>query len=262
MKFIPKTPDSAVNVTQQNSFVEMLKLLFIVMIIGFLFYVAVGKSLDFVVASISPQQEKKLSEMMHFSADMGEEKKDAYLQKITDKLSACAHLPFVVETYLLETKERNAFALPGGKIYITRGMLKEIQNENELRVIIGHELGHFKHKDHLKGFGNALVLAFLSLVLDEKYGFFFESSLKLSQAKYSQKAEYDADIYGLELVACAYADVSSATTLFSRMNDGKKWIYFLETHPDFGSRIKKMKHEIQSRVYHDSTQVKALEKVY
>ena len=45
----------------------------------------------------------------------------------------------------------NAVALPGGNIVVFAGLLKEIKSENELAMILGHELGHFAHRDHLRG---------------------------------------------------------------------------------------------------------------
>ena len=260
MKYTHKLPDTSVNVTQKNVLLETFMLLGMLLLIGLLSYALMLQSLDYVVSKITPQQEKKLVDMIDISAGIGEEKHDSYLQALTDKLATCANLPYEIETYLVENTQRNAFALPSGKIYITRGMLEEVQNENELVGIIGHELGHFKHRDHLKGFGNAMILAFLSLALDSKYGLFFESSLKLSKAKYSQKAEYDADRFGLEVMQCGYGTVRGATTLFSRMDDGKKWLYFLQTHPDFASRIEKMKSEIVKKSNTKKGRITALKK--
>ncbi len=253
MKYNPQLPDSTINVTQKNALVEMLKLLGILFMVGILFYYTLQAALNMVVAHISPAQEKRLVSLIDFSPKMAQEVHDPYLQALTDKLSSCAKLPYKIETYRIDEKERNAFALPSGKIYITNSMLKEIKSENELVGVIGHELGHFKHKDHLKGFGNSLILAFASLFLESHYGTFFDTSLKLSQAKYSQQAEYDADMFGLEVMECGYGNVAGATTLFERLNDGDKWGHFLETHPDFSSRIEKMKSEIKEKGY--TTQV-------
>ena len=249
MKYTHKLPDDAVNVSSQNIVLQTVKLLLILLVIGIAFYFLMQSMLNIVVEHITPAQEQKLVALMDFSPVMEDAKHDDYLQSLTDRLTPCAKLPYKIETYILKSDERNAFAMPGGKIYVTQGMLKEIENENELVEIIGHELGHFKHKDHLKGVGNSLILAFASLFLEDRYGFIFDSSLKLSQAKYSQRAEYDADLFGLAVMQCGYGTVASSTTLFERINDGKKWGYFLETHPDFDSRIEKMQREISQKGY-------------
>ena len=262
MKYTPKLPDTSVNVTKKNVLVESGKLLLVLGIIAVVLHFVMNFTLDYVVEHMTPKQEKKLISFINLSPSMEDEKHDAYLQSITDKLAKCANLPYKIETFLIDTPERNAFAMPSGKIYITKGMLKEIENENELINVIGHELGHFKHKDHLKGLGNSLILATMSLFLEGKYGALFGGSLKLSQAKYSQKAEHDADSFGLEVMSCAYGNVASATSLFTRMDDGKKWEYFLETHPAFSSRVAQMKSKIQKEGYVTSAKVNALKQKY
>jgi Zn-dependent protease with chaperone function len=262
MKYHHKLPDTSVNVTKENVLVQGGKLLLWLLFIGIGFYFLLSLVLGFVVEHITPAQEKRLISLMNFTPQMESEKHNTYLQELTDKLIPCVNLPYQIETYIIDTKERNAFAMPSGKIYITKGMLKEIKNENELVGIIGHELGHFKHKDHLKGLGNSLILAFASLFLENHYGMVFDSGLKLSQAKYSQQAEFDADSYALEVMQCGYGNVASATTLFQRMDDGKKWHYFLETHPDFTSRIEKMKAEIEEKGYNIKAEIKPLKEKF
>ncbi len=258
MKYNHKLPDASVNVPQKNILLETLKLLGVLVVVGVIFYFLLSATLNFVVERITPAQEKQLISLIDFAPVMENEKENAYLQELTDRLTPCTSLPYPIKTYMIDTEEPNAFAMPSGKIYVTKGMLKEIENENELVGIIGHELGHFKHKDHLRGLGNSLILAFMSLFLENNYGTLFDTSLQLSHAKYSQKAEFEADIFGLSAMQCGYGNVVSATTLFERMNDGKKWVYFLETHPDFTSRIEKMKTEIVKKGYNVEAKVTPL----
>ncbi len=262
MKYNHKLPDSSVNVSQKSILAETLKLLSALLLVGIGFYFFLSATLNYVVERITPAQEKQLIALIDFAPVMENEKENAYLQALTDKLTPCASLPYPIKTYVVDTKEPNAFAMPSGKIYITKGMLQEVKNENELVGIIGHELGHFKHKDHLRGLGNSLILAFMSLFLENNYGTLFDTSLQLSHAKYSQKAEYEADIFGLSAMQCGYGNVASATTLFERLNDGKKWEYFLETHPDFTSRIEKMKSEIVKKGYTLKAQVTPLKEKF
>lgn len=250
-------PDSMVNRPKSNMFLQALKFIASIAVIFFLFYVLLILSLNFIVDNISYSQEQKLSQMLSF--DIEEEiVKNDYLQEITDNLLLCADLEYPLTTYIIEQKEPNAFALPGGKIYITRGMLKLLRNENELATIIGHEIGHFKHKDHLKGFGNSLILGVLSSFLGDGYGKLFQTSLLLSNAKFSQSAEYNADIFAIDIMACSYKSVNSTTTLFERMDDSKTWEYFLESHPNFGSRIKGMKERIAYEGYPRSDKIVSL----
>ena len=47
-------------------------------------------------------------------------------------------------------------ALPGGQIMVFSGLLKKVNLENELAMVLGHELGHYAHRDHLRGMGRGL----------------------------------------------------------------------------------------------------------
>ncbi len=249
-----KLPDSSVNRPKSNMFLQAFKLLSSIALIFFIFYILLIISLNFIVDNISYSQEQKLASMLSFDVEE-EVLKNDYLQEITDKMLLCADLEYPITTYILEQKEPNAFALPGGKIYITRGMLKLLKNENELATIIGHEIGHFKHKDHLKGFGNSLILGVLSSFLGDGYGELFQTSLHLSNAKFSQSAEYNADTFAIDMMACSYKNVNSTTTLFERMDDSKTWEYFLESHPNFGSRIEGMQERIAHEGYPQSGKI-------
>jgi len=203
------------------------------------------------VSTITPQQEQKLASML--SVDMNfSESNSTYLKKVTQKLTACADLPYDIHVAVMEDKELNAFAAPGGMIYITSGILAKMQSENELAFIIGHELGHFKHKDHLRSLGFRIVLGAISLMLGSDYGMASSMTLGIGSAKYSQSAELLADAYGLEVMHCAYGSVSDATKMFKKMDEGNEWRYFIATHPGFKERVTKMEALIKTKGYDTS----------
>jgi len=67
----------------------------------------------------------------------------AYVQTIGDELARNSHRPNLVYRFtVLDSPEVNAFALPGGYIYITRGLLSYLNSEAELAAVLGHEIGH------------------------------------------------------------------------------------------------------------------------
>jgi predicted Zn-dependent protease len=67
----------------------------------------------------------------------------AYVQGVGDKLAAVSHRPNLVYRFtVVDSTEVNAFALPGGYIYITRGILAYLNSEAELAGVLGHEIGH------------------------------------------------------------------------------------------------------------------------
>ncbi len=74
---------------------------------------------------------------------LGDPKLDAYIQAIGDKLlRAVPNRPFAYQFRVVDQVEPNAFALPGGHIFVSRGLLALTNDEDELACVIGHEIGH------------------------------------------------------------------------------------------------------------------------
>jgi len=67
----------------------------------------------------------------------------AYVQQLGERLAAKSHRPQLKYSFtVLDSAEVNAFALPGGYIYITRGIMAHLNSEAELAAVLGHEIGH------------------------------------------------------------------------------------------------------------------------
>ncbi len=148
----------------------------------------------------------------------------------------------------------NAIALPGDVIVVYQGLLAQIQSDNELTMILGHELGHFDHRDHLRKLGKVLLvkIAIASFLGDT-------STLELlladgitliTNAHYSQSQEIAADRFGLDLLSETYGHVAGATDFFQRLSQQKpRNIAFFATHPDPKKRIKVLETLIEERNY-------------
>ena len=81
-----------------------------------------------------------------------DERLTAYLNRMGQALALASDRPFTHGGYhfaILDTDEVNALACPGGFIFITRGMLEQAENEEELAAILAHEVAHVNHKDGL-----------------------------------------------------------------------------------------------------------------
>jgi predicted Zn-dependent protease len=148
----------------------------------------------------------------------------------------------------------NAIAIPGNKVIIYQGLLKEVGSENELMMILGHELGHFAHRDHLRGLGNTLVLRMtIAYFLGDASIFksIIATSIKaISQAQYSQKQEQQADEFGLMLLNKTYHQVAGATDFFTGLSTkSKSDLDFLASHPAPVKRIATIEKLIQQNNY-------------
>jgi len=146
----------------------------------------------------------------------------------------------------------NAAAVPGDRILIYQGLLDKAESENELMMILGHELGHFKNRDHLRGLGNALLLqiVFSSLFGDiGSVAAIGTSSIEaISRAQFSQQQEIQADDVGLDLLYKQYGHVAGAVDFFDRIKDLPN-IPLLASHPAPASRVEHLKTLIRDRQY-------------
>ncbi|WP_320034530.1 M48 family metallopeptidase [Halarcobacter sp.] len=248
VKYNAKIPNTSVNVTQESFLLKTFKLGVSLAILATLFYLLISLTVNFIVSHLSTEQEKKLLNFITYDIDLNG-KEDKHLSEIKNKLASCTNIPYKTKIFISsEDNIANAYALPGGSIYITQKLMDELKSESELIFIIAHELSHFKNKDHLKGLGNSLFFASIGLILGEEYSSLLNYTIGIGGAKYSQNNEIAADKSGLELMQCAYDSVSGATNLFERMGKNeKKWKYFLASHPDFHKRIEEMKKVIKEQ---------------
>ena len=147
----------------------------------------------------------------------------------------------------------NALAIPGDRIIIYSGLIKQMESENELMMILGHELGHFANRDHLRSLGRELLLqvAIASLIGDVGWIQSVASGITaLSKAQYSQSQEYQADEFGLALLQQTYGHVTGATDFFARLSQQKSVdLAFLATHPASGKRVAELQRLQQSQHY-------------
>jgi Zn-dependent protease with chaperone function len=241
MKYVAKNPDHSVNTPQKSLFVHALKLIGLVGVVAVVTYGLVTFVINTTVEQMSFEQEKALMRYVKVDFDtLANGSEDSLLAPIVQKLEACTNLPYDVKVNVLDQDDPNAFAAPGGKMYVTTGFLRMVESENELAFVLGHELGHFHNKDHLRKLGFNLVYGALGVTLGDGFEEMMETTLNISGAKYSQAAELQADSFGLELLACAYGGVNDATKFFEKLNDQKKWAYFLSSHPDFNKRIQRI----------------------
>lgn len=144
----------------------------------------------------------------------------------------------------------NALAVPGNTIIIYKGLLEQVESENELMMVLGHELGHFAGRDHLRGLGNALVWRLAIAYFFGDIGILQDAIATIANAQYSQSQEKQADQFGLTLLNKTYAQVAGATDFFIRLSkEGNKGIAFLSTHPAPAQRVKELEELIEKQNY-------------
>ncbi|HSD53876.1 MAG TPA: M48 family metalloprotease [Burkholderiales bacterium] len=100
------------------------------------------------VVTMSEKKEIEIGREMHPKVlqqygRYNDERLQAYVNEIGQRLAAKGERPGITWTFtVLDSEETNAFALPGGYIYITRGIMSYLNSEAELAAVLGHEIGH------------------------------------------------------------------------------------------------------------------------
>ena len=250
MKYTPRRLKTNVNISPTSPLKELIVLVGGLLVIGIGVYVLLGFAVDLIVPRISNELEEKIAYpfVRTFKSAPQTNEQQRYVQSLVDDLQArCVHLPYVFKVHIIDSDMVNAAAFPGGHILVFNGLLKQVSSENELVFILGHELGHFAHRDHLRGLGRRLVLLTMSAVIlgsDSSVGELLSKGLNLTEMGFSREQESQADTFGLETLQCAYGHVAGATDFFSKMSkdhDPSGWGHYFASHPENQQRIAHIK---------------------
>ncbi|MGE0085815.1 MAG: M48 family metallopeptidase [Desulfococcaceae bacterium] len=248
IRYTPRLPGKNVNISKESPLREFFVLIsgILAFIVGI--YFVLGFAVDLIVPLISPETEQALAAGMLKNFGMAEKTEDAknrIIQSLTDELQKkCVNLPYRFHIRIADEDTINAVALPGGHIVVFRGLLEKAASENELAFVLFHEMGHFVHRDHLRGFGRGLVFIAISSFLlgpDNDISALLLQGLHISEMKFSREQETRADEFALDMLYCAYGDVSGAALFFGKMAKeehspgviGKYWL----SHPESKARI-------------------------
>jgi len=250
VRFIPKKPREGINVSDVHPLAEASTL-----VVGFVgIFVAVALLLIFIVEIglyfISAETEAEL-----FSGWLPEDlvtvspadERLSQTQLLTDRLAShWANAPYEFRLEIDDSEVANAMALPGGLIIVTQGLLDEVESENELAFVIGHELGHFRNRDHLRALGRGIVMSlFYAVVVGNDVAGIGINSADITLRGFSRKQESKADEFGLAVVHAEYGHVNQASRLFERWDsaDGNTAtiVKYLATHPQPGDRVSNLR---------------------
>ena len=189
-----------------------------------------------------------------------------YVMEVGNRVLAISHLrrpgadeqvrATPVTFTVLDSPVINAMALPGGYIYVTRGMLAHLNNEDQLATVIAHEIGHVAARHAARQawqqqIGQGLLLG--GAVLSQGLGLpagnilnFGGMAAQLFLLRYSREDELEADRLGVEYAMAAGYDSREVIGLFQTLDrmqekEGQSMPSFLATHPNPGDRIQRIR---------------------
>ncbi len=183
-----------------------------------------------------------------------------YIQAIGNKLVAASMKPGDEYTFnVVDDKSVNAFAIPGGHLYVHTGLIAAADSEAELAAVMAHELGHAESRHPTKSMSRAMGMQMISdMVLGKEPGQMQSAAANLLAnggiSAYSRSAENEADSIAVYLLNRSGYDPNAMVTFFEKLLEierregggGSIGMSLFASHPDTVDRISQVKSLVQS----------------
>ena len=212
------------------------------------------------LALVTPAQELAIGKQNYLPAQQsqgGEFTVDPalgeYVNSVGQRMAATSGVDLPYEFVVLNNSVPNAWAMPGGKIAINRGLLTELKSEAELAAVLGHEVTHSAARHGAKSMQRGMFLqgAMVATAIISSQRTEYANALVgaaqvaagLVSTKYGRDAERESDLYGTRWLAEAGYDPMAAVSLqqtFVRLSEGRQtdWLSGLfSSHPPSQERV-------------------------
>ncbi len=176
----------------------------------------------------------------HYPRSQKYQEAETYLLSLANNLSTSMEMPshYKLNLIVIDDKEQNAFATLGGNIIITTGLIKTIDSENGLAMVLGHEIGHIKNRDPIRATGSRLfIYAALSILGGISETNAISSIAGFTDNTFSRKQENDADRLALTALQKHYGHTLGAEEFFKKIDNLPFVIEFMSTHPVTKDRL-------------------------
>ncbi|KAG0006546.1 hypothetical protein BGZ65_006814 [Modicella reniformis] len=170
-----------------------------------------------------------------------------YVQRVAWRIIKTAGMENLEwEFHVIDSDEKNAFVLPGGKVFVFTGILPIAKNEDGLATVLGHEIAHQLARHSAEKLSFTKIALFLGILVS----LIFDPSWTMQRVMmdlgmmlpFSRKCETEADQIGLMLIAQACFDPRASVDMWARMASTERGpsFAFLNTHPASKDRIRKL----------------------
>jgi beta-barrel assembly-enhancing protease len=218
--------------------------------------------------SITPEQEIALGlqAVPELESQFGGESNNQEAQQLVDEVgqrlvqsSVAQETGYPYEfTLLADSETINAFALPGGQVFITEALLSRLETEGQLAGILGHEIGHvvarhgaqrIAQQELAQGLTGAFVLATYDPEnpSSQNAAYIAQMVNSLITMKYGREDELQSDSIGVDIMADAGYDpraLIQVMEILEEASGGNRSPEFLSTHPNPGNRVATIEEEI------------------
>lgn len=167
-----------------------------------------------------------------------------YLRNLTQKILDAGHVPyrdeFAWEVHIIhDDSTLNAFATPGGYIYVYTGLIKFLDSEDQLAGVMGHEIAHAAQRHSTQQLTKIYGLEILRQLVtgNSQPGLLEQIAFSLAALKFSRNHETQADEYSVIYLCPTEYNAAGAAGFFKKMEGRPSPPEFLSTHPNPGNRV-------------------------
>ena len=185
-------------------------------------------------------------EIINFYGMYQDEAMQKFINEKGKEMAAISHRPELNYQFrILDSPVINAFAVPGGYVYFTRGIMAHFNNEAEFAGVLGHEIGHITARHSAKQYTSQMLtqVGFLAgMIFSEDFRNYSElagTGLQLLSLRFSRNHESQSDKLGVEYSTKVGYDAREMAGFFNtldRMSAGQRPPEFMSTHPDPANR--------------------------
>lgn len=253
MEFEAKQIPEGINTTKEHPLKEFFILLSgVSAIFAAVFFILILMS-DYLVQFIPLEKEQQWFSENSFSFITqepiveDETEINNYLLKLVQQLNPAPDHSSDFTIQLIESEVPNAFITPGGHIFVTTELLKLVNSENSLSMVIAHEMAHQIHRHPIRSMGRGIVIGMALMIFtgldgDNWASEIIADSFNLGLLAYSREQEREADKTGLKLLVDHYGHATGSSYFFAQIlqqedNPLSTLGEYMSTHPDTLDRL-------------------------
>ena len=194
-----------------------------------------------------------------------------YLQQLANKISQAQNLPkeMKIKIHYFDDETMNAFATLGGNVFMYRGLLKRLTNENTLVTLLGHEIAHVKYRHPIKSFGGGIAVAIaMTTISSSTDSQILGDAGLLSSLHFSREMETQADKEAMSTLHTIYGHLNGGAELFEIFHQARQEIdanessEFFSTHPLDEKRIESFSQMAKQKGWQETGNLTPLPKFF
>lgn len=242
-EYIPTDDQEHINYPKEHPLKEFAILIISSLVLIGLLYAVAGPIGEHLALKISPEKEAEYFGKVSLGPEVKTDTSRFLLIEDFFNFARKKDFPFL-KLYEWDQKQMNAFAIPGGTILMTSGLLDRIKTKPGLAFVLGHEIGHFKHRDHMRKLGRDLSFFIITAFFGFANSDISSTDLisPLIANAYDRQQEAAADEYSLVLMKEFYGSTKGAEEFFVEILKDKSQLIpaILSTHPHPQERLERI----------------------